>query len=331
MANTRLKRVLLASNVFRMAARLRVRSAAILMYHSVLEDPGQVASSLGRMIHGRRVFQDQMELLAKEFNPVTLDHVLRFIRGEEDLPHRAVAVTFDDGYADNYDVALPILEQVGVPAAFYATVDCVENRRLPWPSRLRFAFFTTLKSAWRDDTGKVWPLSTLQQRSESYLAACDRLAQLAGEQQVKLILRIESDLGRTLPKQCGQWMLTWGQLRGLAQKGHIVGSHTMTHPNLAYLGVADARWELVESKRRLELQIGQTVAHFSYPCPALTPNWSDVTTEESRCAGFQTAVTTSSGLVDRYDNPLALRRIPPTKSLDGMRWNLEAAFAGQSV
>jgi peptidoglycan/xylan/chitin deacetylase (PgdA/CDA1 family) len=331
MANLRLKRVLLASRLFRVAAHMRVRGAAILMYHSVLEDPGQVANSLGWMIHSRWAFQGQMELLAREFNPVTLDRVLRFIRGEEDLPHRAVAITFDDGYADNYEIALPILDQLGIPAAFYATVDCVENRRLPWPSRLRFAFFTTLKSEWRDDAGKVWPLATSQERSSSYLAACDRVAQLAGEQQVQLILRMESDLGRSLPRETGEWMMTWEQLRGLAQKGHIVGSHTMTHPNLAYLSVDDARWELVESKRRLESHIGQTVTHFSYPCPALSPNWSDRTTEESRSAGYETAVTTSSGLVDQGDNPLALKRVRPTKTIDGLRWNLEAAFAGKSV
>jgi peptidoglycan/xylan/chitin deacetylase (PgdA/CDA1 family) len=120
-------------------------------------------------------------------------------------------------------------------------------------------------------------------------------------------------------------------VRGLAQRGHIVGSHTMTHPNLAHLGVEDARRELVESKRRMEAQINAKVVHFSYPCPALFPNWTEQTTEESQRAGYETAVTTSSGLARRNDNPLALKRVRPSKTVDGLRWNLETAFAGRAV
>lgn len=331
MAKASLKRVLLASRVLRVAARLRFKGAAILMYHSVLDDPAQVENSLGRMIHSSRAFEQQMELVAREFNPVTLDSVSGFVNGDEDLPDRAVAITFDDGYRDNYEIALPILERFGIRAAFYATVDSVEKRRLPWPSRLRFAFSTTSRPEFIDEGGERWPLTTPEERNACYLAACDRVALLAAEAQELLLNEIESALERSLPRESGEWMMTWEQLRGLAQKGHIVGSHTMTHPNLAFVDIAAARWELVESKRRLEAQLGQTVDHFSYPCPALSPNWSEATTEEIRRAGYQTAVTTGSGLAMKNDDPLALKRVLPTKALDGLSWNLEAVFAGKEV
>ena len=331
MANARLKRVLLASRVLRVAARLRLKGAAVLMYHSVREDPSEVENSMGRMIHSRSVFEQQMETLAKEFNPVSLDSVSRFVKGKEDLPDRAVAVTFDDGYRDNYEVALPILERVGIPAAFYATVDCLEHRRLPWPSRLRFAFLTTQKSEWRDETGRCWPTNTPEEREAAYLVACDRVAPLSGDPQERLILGWESDLERSLPRDTGEWMMTWEQVRSLVQKGHIVGSHTMTHPNLAFVETAAMRWELIESKRCMETHLGQPVSHFSYPCPALWPNWSEQTTEEVRSAGYETAVTTASGLALKHDDPRAMKRVLPTKTVDGLLWNLEAVFAGKEV
>jgi hypothetical protein len=65
-----------------LAGRLHGKGAAILMYHSVLEDPGSVADSLGGMIHPRAIFEGQMELLAWEFHPVSLNQVGRFVRGE---------------------------------------------------------------------------------------------------------------------------------------------------------------------------------------------------------------------------------------------------------
>ncbi|HMK22107.1 MAG TPA: polysaccharide deacetylase family protein [Terriglobales bacterium] len=329
MAKAILKRILLASGALRALARIRGQGAAILMYHSVLDDPSQVENSLGRMIHSRQVFQGQMELLAREFRPVTIDQVLRFVKGELDLPERAVVVTFDDGYSDNYEVAMPILDRVGVPAAFYATIDCVEKRRVPWPSRLRFAFLTTPRIEWRDESGRAWPLRTPQDRDASYLAACDRVAQLAADDQEQAIVRMESDLDRRLPHESGEWMMTWEQLREITRRGHTVGSHTMTHPNLAFINAADARWELVESKRRLESRLGQEVVHFSYPCPALSPNWTEETMRASMGAGYATAVTTSCGLARRNDNPLALKRVRPTKTVDGLRWNLEGALAGR--
>ncbi|MGC2196264.1 MAG: polysaccharide deacetylase family protein [Terriglobales bacterium] len=331
MIKKQLKQALLASGILRLAGRFQSKGAAILMYHSVLDDPNSVKHSLGGIIHARSVFAAQMELIAGEFHPVSLDQVARFVRGEQDIPERPVVVTFDDGYTDNYEVAMPTLDHVGVPATFYATVDCVEDRRLPWPSRLRFSFETTSKSNWADETGKAWTLTSPQERDAAYLAVCDRVAQSAGAAQERMVRQIELELDKELTEDSGQLMMTWDQLRALVQHGHNVGSHTMTHPNLAYLSIDDVRRELVESKQRMEAQLRTTVAHLSYPCPALFPNWTEQTADESRRAGYETAVTTSGGLARRHDNPLALKRVRPTKTVDGLRWNLESAFAGRAV
>lgn len=331
MIKQQLKRALLSSGLLRLAGRLHGKGAAILMYHAVLEEPASVADSLGRMIHQRAVFEAQMELLAREFHPVSLDQVGRFVRGEQDLPERAVVVTFDDGYLDNFEMAMPILNRAGVPAAFYVTVDCVEHRRLPWPSRLRFCFRKTAKKDWKDGAGEIWVLGSECEREVAYLTACERVAALAGAEQERIVSQIETDLAMKLPADAGDLMMTWEQVRGLAQHGHIVGSHTMTHPNLAHVGIEDARRELIESKQRMEAQISAKVVHFSYPCPALFPNWTEETTKEAQRAGYETAVTTSSGLARRNDNPLTLKRVRPSKTVEGLRWNLETAFAGRVI
>jgi peptidoglycan/xylan/chitin deacetylase (PgdA/CDA1 family) len=324
------KRALLDTGVLRLAAKLHGKGAAILMYHSVLEDPDREVDSLGGIIHSREAFQGQMEMLAKKFRPVPLDEVGRFVKGERELPERAVVVTFDDGYTDNYEMAMPILDRVGIPATFYVTVDCVENRRLPWPGRLRFSFRKTAKKSWSDESGTVWSLESDQGREQAYLTICDRVCQLAGAALENAVHSIEEELDARLPDDRGRLMMTWEQVRGLALNGHIVGSHTMTHPNLAFLSIEEARCELVQSKTQMEQHLATRVEHFSYPCPALFPNWTEQTTAESRKAGYQTAVTTSNGLARKRDNPLCLKRVRPTKSVDGLRWNLENAFAGRA-
>jgi peptidoglycan/xylan/chitin deacetylase (PgdA/CDA1 family) len=325
------KRSILASGALRFAGRFQGPSAAILMYHSVLLDPTRESDSLGGIVHSEPVFRAQMELLARDYYPISLDRAVKHLSDGEDLPRRSVVVTFDDGYADNREVAMPILNQFAVPATFYVTLDCVENKRLPWPRRLRFAFRRTKAAAWTDPQAKSWTLRAPENRELAFLAVCESCCQLSGAAQEEFIQRVERELQTCLPDQPGSPMMSYDQLRELARHGHIVGSHTMTHPNMAYLKEDDAQRELADSKQRLEAQLVAPIKHFSYPCPALSPHWSERTVEQSRALGYESGVTTNSGLTRRGDNPLCLKRLHPTKTVEGLRWNLESAFAGRTV
>lgn len=324
-----IKKAVLASGVLRVLSS--GASAAILMYHSVMSDPAQYADSLGGIIHSESEFRAQMELLARDYHPVSLDEVVKNLNSGGALLKRSVVVTFDDGYTDNYEVAMPILNQIGIPATFYVTVDCVDKRKLPWPSRLRFSFRSTKVSTWTDAKAKPWNLRITGSREEAYLAACDDCCQLAGAAQEEFVATIESQLQSRVSDDLSSLMMTYEQASALARNGHIVGSHTMTHPNMAYIKEGDADAELGESKRRLETELKMPVPHFSYPCPALSPHWSDRTVSQSRAIGYASAVTTNGGVVRSGDNPLSLKRIRPTKTAAGLRWNLECAFAGRVV
>ena len=324
------KKTVLRSGLLRMVGTLRGRGAVILMYHSVMEDPRCQETLLGGIVHSRDVFRGQMELLGRQYHPASLDQVKSFVQGKGELPERAVVVSFDDGYADNHEIAASVLNEVGVPAIFYVTVNCVEQRTLPWPARLRFVFRTTKKAIWLDSWGKAWPLSSADERERAFLFSCDECCKLAGTAQEKYVAGVEGKLDMQAPVESGL-IMSYDQVRSLVAQGHIVGSHTMTHPNLAHVTLEDARRELTESKHRLEQQLNATVSHFSYPCPALSPHWTEQTVAASRDAGYETAVTTDGGLVRKGDNPLRLKRIRPTRTVEGLEWNLECAFAGRVV
>jgi peptidoglycan/xylan/chitin deacetylase (PgdA/CDA1 family) len=325
------RKALLRSGLLRIAGRIRGGGAAILMYHSVMEDPRSQDEFLGRIAHSREVFRGQMELLARRYQPATLDQIKKFVRGEKEFPARSVVVTFDDGYRDNYEIAAPVLGAVGVPATFYVTVECLERRRLPWPARIRFVFRSTKKQSWDDGSGTTWPLAGAIEREQALLRSCDECCKLTGAAQDEYVAALESRLDTRVPVESGKLMMTADQMRALAGEGHIIGSHTMTHPNMAYVSASDALRELTQSKRRLEEQVNAVVSHFSYPCPARSPHWTEQTVIASRDAGYQTAVTTDRGLARRGDHPLRLKRVLPTKTVEGLQWNLECIFAGRPV
>ncbi len=323
------KRAILATGAMRLISP--GASAAILMYHSVMADPGAHADSLGGIIHSEADFRAQMELLRREYQPISLDDVVEKLKTGEPSPKRSVVITFDDGYTDNSEVAMPILNQLGIPATFYVTVDCIEQRRLPWPSRLRYAFRQTKRPMWSDGRGNSWPLQDFDSRERAYLASCDECCQLSGQPQEEYVQAIEKQFETAVPGDSSSLMMNYEQIGSLLKHGHIVGSHTMTHPNMAYVGEHDAKTELAESKLRLEQGLQTPIRHFSYPCPAMTPHWSEQTVAQSRSVGYASAVTTNGGVTRCGDNPLALKRIRPTKSAEGLRWNLECAFAGRAT
>ncbi|MGA8814611.1 MAG: polysaccharide deacetylase family protein [Candidatus Sulfotelmatobacter sp.] len=326
-----IKKSLMRTGALRLASRFSEHGVAIIMYHSVMSDPSVEQLTLGDIIHSKEVFRGQMEIIARHFRAVGLDDVLLFLKGERTLPQRAVVVTFDDGYADNYNAANDILTPLGIPSVFYVTVDCVDQQRLPWPARLRYAFLTSKIERWNEAHGPTWELTSTPQRLRAFERASECCGKLSGVPQDQFVESVQRQLASTPPPALRRLMMTWDEVRGLASNGHTVGSHTMTHPNMAYVAEKDARIELLESKRRLEQELATPVVHFSYPCPALQPHWGDRTVHMSRRLGYLTAVTTNGGMVRRQDNPLSLRRIRPTKTVEGLRWNLECTFLGRVV
>jgi len=304
---------------------------AILRYHSVTTDPERHAQTIGMgIVHESAIFRKQMEIVARDFGPVSLDDVTRFLYEGSALPRRAVTVTFDDGYTDNATVAAPILDELGIKATFYVTVGPVDSGVEPWFCRIRRAFGSTRKSLWHD-TGasnvRAYELNDAKGKFEAFLAACSRCACLTGVAQQDLVCQIERELGTDAPGPSASLMMTWSQVRDLLDLGHVIGSHTLSHPNLAKVSKEEARRELVDSKSRLEAVLGCRIDHFSFPNPILDPHWDSLTLDLSRTAGYKTAATSTEGTVGRWSNPYCLKRMVVPTDLQEFKWGLERSLA----
>ncbi|HWY57555.1 MAG TPA: polysaccharide deacetylase family protein [Terriglobales bacterium] len=298
------------------------------MYHSVQDEPTRYANSIGTgIIHPTSMFTRQMELVSTRFNPVTIEEIRVFLNGGKPLPPRAVAVTFDDGYVDNSEVVAPILQRFGVRAAFYLTAALIGTKNPPWFCRLRHAFATVRKKQWILLTNRhPQCLTTAQDKNTALLTAFDLCASLAGDVLEQTVQTIEHGLDIEPLVTVSGLMMDWNQARSLQRAGHIVGCHTLTHPNVAHVAEGVARKELTISKRKLEDELGVPVLHFSYPHPALNPQWTRRTVAISKEAGYQTAVTTTPGVVRKGDDPHILTRIWTPRSEHEFMWNLECAF-----
>jgi peptidoglycan/xylan/chitin deacetylase (PgdA/CDA1 family) len=309
----------------------RTPIALILGYHSIQHRPELGADTIGLGItHAASAFARQMELLAREYSPVSLPEILNFLKGELPPPRNALAVTFDDGYRDNAEIAAPVLARYGIPAAFFLTTSLISTSQVPWFCCMRHAFARTRKKEWVEPVrGREWKLASSRRRKMALQAAIEIGSSMTGNERQTLMQTIERDLEVTPPAQEVPMMLTWDQVRALRDAGHVIGSHTCVHTNLAHVGSDEfIRAELFESKRQIENELRAAPRHFSYPHPALNPQWTPQTVALTMEAGYETAVTTTPGAVFPGENPLLLARLMAPKGVEDLRWELQRAFGG---
>lgn len=323
------KRSLMRSGIPQALTRISPPSAVILRFHSIQEDPREFDSTIGtEIMHSAKTFAAQMALIARRFHVITLDDLVESVDSHRRVPRRSVIITFDDGYRDNYEIAAPILVRYGLRAAFYITVASIGNgAQPPWFCRLRHAFRFGKVSHWHNPyDGKMMSLCDEDRRDTAFMAACEQCASLTGDCQHEFVRAIEGALNAPPFLHPEQLMMKWEQIRTLHEAGHIIGSHTLTHPNLAHTSPHDLLHELRTSKRILERELNAPVVHFSYPSPILQPHWTKTTVAATHDAGYRTAVTCTEGPFMPGHDLLVLPRIVVPTDLDDFYWRLEVSL-----
>lgn len=326
------KKIISRSKILPMLGKFS-HNIVILRYHSIKEDPRPYEDLIGEaIIHTVDVFKKQMEILARRYNPISIDDLYLYLKGEKTLPARSVLVTFDDGYADNLELAAPILNQYEIPATIYVTVNAVSDHSIPWFVRLRFAFWHTNVKNWKNPfNGSAFELDCKESRVKAFINSCRSFASLAGEKQTRVVTEVERVLEVDTSSQVKNFILNWQQMKQLIDMGHTIGSHTLSHPNLAYVKEDEVLSELLKSRKILEEKLNVPVYHLSYPNPALQPNWNEKVVQVAKQTGYRTAVTSDPGPVRKGDNALALKRMWVSNDIDEFLWYLNWQFLGRTL
>ena len=239
------------------------RRVAILRYHAICGEEGYRYATPEICITPEN-FDQHVRYLAQNYAVLTLDDVVTRLREKRALPPNAVAITFDDGYADNL-AAARTLQRHGISATFFITAGCLAGGAPFWPAEIR-ALVDAIPDPQVDLTaghGRVTiPLGNDAERR----AAIGVVTKLFKSNTIPVRERMRDELrraarGATVP-DC---MLTWAQLAEMHRLGMTIGAHTLTHPNLPSAGLEAATAEIAGSKARLERELGVPVTLMSYP------------------------------------------------------------------
>jgi peptidoglycan/xylan/chitin deacetylase (PgdA/CDA1 family) len=293
--------------------RTRTRNR-VLLYHRVVDDgcEPEIRSLLGGAIT-RSAFAAQLDYLARHHTVVPLEDIVAR-RGE---PAGLVALTFDDGYADNLWHALPALAAKGLPATVFVASGHVGAPYGAWWDRLARLVAANRGAPLQLDGGKV-PKSFDADRPNRQSTACAAwLSHLD-----------EAERDRALepaPKSAEDRFLAAEELRHLDRAGFRVQAHTIGHPRLSSLDDEAARREIADCKLALESLTGGRIDFFAYPF-GMRGDFTETHKQAVRDAGYRAGFAAYRGVLGAASDPMVIPRIATSQDFDRFRLRLARAY-----
>jgi peptidoglycan/xylan/chitin deacetylase (PgdA/CDA1 family) len=244
---------------------------------------------------GIRSFTQQLRALRRMTSVVPLDVGLAALRAGRQLPPRAVALTFDDGYRDNLTLATPVLRELGLPATVYLVPGLLDGEVDPWWERLGWAFaqasvpsidFEGLNL----DLGRPAARMASLKRVEPLLKARDEAAR---REAVATLVEMLAPAGSYRAEDL---FMDWSEARDLVQAGISIGSHSMRHVILGQETERSQREDLHQSRSRLQEALEIPITSLAYP-NGQRADYDATTIVAAEAAGYSHAIT-AWGLVN---------------------------------
>ena len=275
----------------------------ILIYHRVFTEPDYM--NPGEV--DKAAFNWQMELISKYFNVLSMTDALQKLHSDS-LPPRAVCITFDDGYADNFTNALPILNRYKLPAIFFIANGYLDGGRM-WNDTVIEAIRNIQAPELDLSTASLgcFDVSTNSAKSAAASRIINEIKHLPPEKRQQ----IASFIAEQSPNLQYDLMMTSAQLKKLHASGMEIGGHTVTHPILAKLNPDTVWLEVNNNKVFLENLLAQPLRFFAYPNGKPGIRLFEEQIPLIKKAGYQAAVSTIWGVCHQSSDTWQLPRFTP--------------------
>lgn len=249
----------------------------ILSYHRVVENFERSAQhSIAPMLVSTATFEAQLDFLGKHYEFISLDDVALVMEGRKKFRKPVAAVTFDDGYGDNYYHAFPILKRKGIPLAVFAVTDLIGTTRLQTHDELHLLLTTAVKQ-WQEPMKEILDLTRgIEMPADVRVLLCNSLDSpfrftricleaLPRAQMTQLIGQLHDRVQVPASTLHEFHALSWEMLKHMAARGATIGSHTRSHTMLVNESWDTMLDEIKSSRAELESKLGCKVNHFAYP------------------------------------------------------------------
>ena len=293
-------------------------SLLVLIFHRVLAEPDPILPDEPDAAR----FSAIADLLRTSFRVLPLVDAVRKLR-EGTLLSRTACITFDDGYANNFEIARPILNAKGVPATVFVAPGFLDGGRM-----FNDTVIETVRDAPIDFDLREMGLGRHRlvdagARRKLIDELLEHLKYLPPDLRLEQIARVADAAGASPPSNL---MMSTGQVRELHRSGIEIGAHTMDHPILTSIDDRVAAEQIRTSKSRLEEIIGSPVRSFAYPNGKPTRDYDSRHVALVRDAGFELALSTAWGAASATSDRFQIPRVAAWDS-DSLRYGLRLAKA----
>jgi peptidoglycan/xylan/chitin deacetylase (PgdA/CDA1 family) len=250
----------------------------------------------------------QLKYFKKYLNIVSGDELEDLVASKSKLTRMHVAITFDDGYLDNYTTAFDVLRANDAAAAFFLVPEYVGTGFIPWWDEIAYLVRNTKKHQITLQTPVPLTIALDPDREAAIHSVLRHYKRPDNTDGARLVAELRAEAECPLPEATRRF-LNWSEAQEMQRAGMTIGSHTQSHPILGQLTLEQQRWELEESKKEIEQNLGNPITTLAYPVGSQTA-FSKATEQIAHSLGYTLCFSFYGGI----NTPTAMN---PTDLLRG--------------
>ncbi len=288
----------------------------IFLFHGVIDKQISEIRNYKKKHLQKNYFEKIINNLKKNGNCISMDDIIDFYENNIDFKKKSFAITFDDGYENNFSIASPILSKYEVPATFYITTDFVDNNHMSWIDRIEYCIENTsegkLSFPWNN---KLYSFKTNEEKIdilENIRNNAKKIPSINFDQLVKDIYFQCKKKEIEHSNDSLDLKMNWDQVKKLNDNNFfIIGGHSHTHKILSFLDSESLESEIKISIDLLKNKANIKTDHYSYP-EGLKHCYSNEVIKMLKKYKIKCCPTAQDGINDGKEDLFHLKRIMVT-------------------
>lgn len=309
--------VLEKSRLLNLSYNIPANTLTVINYHRIYAD--KLNTEFDADVFGPSVteFEQQIAFLRERVNLLSEQDLIELITTGKSIPGRSALITFDDGYRDNYQLAVPVLKKYRVPAIFFIPTKSIEQSMLGWWDIISYFINHTNKQQISFNENTI-PLRTRKERDQAKQLFLNYMKSVPHEQSKNLLTDLSEICNTAFPPRSRQReeLMSWEQIKEIANTDFLsIGSHTLSHRVLSTIDAGEEHKELRDSREFLQQKLAGEINSIAYPVGGYHA-FSERTKRNAYKAGYQLGFSFNTGTNHGcITDPFDIKRVGPENEL----------------